>query len=117
MDKNLHLLEEMLFKTMFSEIEERYNDVIDIYRNDQEILSIANHLKKLTNVVGEVYREIPNPRKKLTEELYTVLYQILKEVSSILYDLSIAEGEQLDYVIAEANRKFDNIISLLQKLS
>ncbi len=116
MGKELSLLEEMLFNTMFSEIEERYNDVVDIYRNDYEILSLAQHLISVKDAVGEVFREIPNPEKKLGEELYTTLYEVLKEVSSILYDLSIAEGDQLSYVIVQAYRKLDNINSLFEKL-
>ncbi len=116
MGKDISTLEEMLFNTMFSEIEERYNDVVDIYRNDYEILSLAQHLRSVKEAVGEVFKEIPNPNKKLSEEHYTTLYQVLKEVSSILYDLSIAEGDQLSYVIVQAYRKLDSINSLFEKL-
>ncbi|WP_457600266.1 hypothetical protein [Hydrogenivirga sp.] len=116
MGQELSLLEGMLFNTMFSEIEDRYNDVVDIYRNDYEILSLAQHLKGISDMVGEVYREIPNPHKKLGEDLYTTLYQVLKDVSSILYDLSIAEGDQLSYVVVQAYRKLDSINSLFEKL-
>ncbi len=116
MGKDVSTLEEMLFNTMFSEIEDRYNDVVDIYRNDYEILSLAQHLKSVRDVVSEVFKEIPNPNKKLGEELYTTLYQVLKDVSSILYDLSIAEGDQLNYVVVQAYRKLDSINSLFEKL-
>ena len=116
MGQEINLLEEMLFNTMFSEIEERYNDVVDIYRNDYEILSLAQHMKGISDMVAEVVKEIPNPGKKLGEELYTTLYQVLKDVSSILYDLSIAEGDQLSYVVIQAYRKLDSINSLFEKL-
>ncbi len=117
MGSDLNKLEEILFSTMFAEIEERYNEVVDIYRNDYEILSLAQHLMKLTDVVRDVFKEIPNPKKKLSEDLYTPLYEVLKDVSSILYDLSIADGEQLNYVIVKAYQKLDNISSLFQKLA
>jgi hypothetical protein len=116
MDGILSLLEDMLFNTMFSEIEERYREVMEIYGNDYEIASLASHLKEITNAVRDLYREIPNPEKKLTEDHYTTLYQVLKDVSMILYDLSIAEGDQLSYVIVQAYRKLDNINSLFEKL-
>ncbi len=117
MGNELDILEEMLFSTMFSEIEERYNEVVDIYRNDYEILSLAQHLKSIGGVVSDVFKEIPNPEKKLGEDLYTTLYEVLKDISSILYDLSIAEGDQLNYVIVQAYRKLDSINSLFQKLA
>jgi len=116
MDRSISLLEDMLFSTMFSEIEERYNEVMEIYGNDYEIASLATHLKEISQTVKELYREIPNPEKKLTEEHYTTLYQVLKDISMILYDLSIAEGDQLSYVIVQAYRKLDNINSLFEKL-
>ncbi len=116
MGQELNFLEEMLFNSMFSEIEERYNDVVDIYRNDYEVLSLARHLKNVSDMVGEIFREIPNPQKKLSEELYTTLYQVLKDISSILYDLSIAEGDQLSYVVVQAYRKLDSMNSLFQRL-
>ncbi len=116
MGQDISFLEEMLFKSMFSEIEERYNDVVDIYRNDYEILSLARHLKAVTDAARDVVKEIPNPQKKLSEELYTTLYEVLKDVSSILYDLTIAEGDQLSYVVVQAYRKLDSINSLFQRL-
>ncbi len=116
MDKNLSLLENMLFNTMFSEIEERYREVMEIYGNDYEIASLTSHLKEISDMVKDLYRDIPNPEKKLTEDHYTTLYQVLKDVSMILYDLSIAEGDQLSYVIVQAYRKLDNINSLFEKL-
>ncbi len=116
MERDLSFLEGMLFKTMFAEIEERYREVMDIYGNDYEISSLATHLKEISETVKEIYKEIPNPNKKLTEEHYTTLYEVLKDVSGILYDLSIAEGEQLSYVIVQAYRKLDNINSLFEKL-
>lgn len=116
MGRDLNLLEEMLFNTMFSEIEERYNDVVVIYRSDYEVLSLAHHLKSLSDMVGSIFKEIPNPQKKLSEELYTTLYQVLKDISSILYDLTIADSDQLSYVIVQAYRKLDSINSLFEKL-
>ncbi len=116
MGKELSLLEGMLFNTMFSEIEERYNDVVDIYRNDYEVFSLAQHLKGISDMVAEVFKEIPNPQKKLNEDLYTTLYEVLRDISSILYDLSIAEGDQLSYVVVQAYRKLDSMNSLFQRL-
>lgn len=116
MGQDIAFLEGMLFSSMFSEIEERYNDVVDLYRNDYEILSLAQHLKSISDAVGEIFKEIPNPQKKMGEELYTTLYNVLKDVSSILYDLSIAEGDQLSYVVVQAYRKLDSINSIFEKL-
>ncbi len=116
MDQDISFLEEMLFNTMFSEIDERYNEVVDIYRNDYEILTLAQHLKSISDMVREVFKEIPNPQKKLGEELYTTLYQTLKDISSVLYDLSIAEGDQLSYVVVQAYRKLDSMNSLFERL-
>ncbi len=116
MDRNLNFLEDMLFTTMFSEIEERYREVMEIYGNDYEIASLAAHLKEISDTVKEIYKDIPNPEKKLTEDHYTTLYHVLKDVSMILYDLSIAEGDQLSYVVVQAYRKLDNINSLFEKL-
>ncbi len=116
MDRELSFLEGMLFDSMFSEIKERYNDVVDIYRNDYEVLSLAQRLKGISDMVADVFKEIPNPKKKLSEELYTTLYEVLKDVSSILYDLSIAEGDQLSYVVVQAYRKLDSMNSLFEKL-
>jgi len=116
MGRDLILLEEMLFATMFNEIEERYGDVIDAYSNDYEIVTLAQHLKGITDVVKEVFKEIPNPDKKLGEEMYSTLYDVLKDISMILYDISIAEGDQLSYVIVQAYRKLDSMNSLFEKL-
>ena len=116
MRDKLNLLEEMLFNTMFSEIEKHYEDVMDLHEGNYEILSLAHHLRSVSEVVGEVFREIPNPRKRLGTELYTPLYEVLRDIDSILYDLSIAEGEQLGYVIAQAYRKLDHINSLFERL-
>jgi hypothetical protein len=116
MGRDIAILEEMLFATMFSEIEERYNEVIDTYSSDYEIITLAHHLKGISEMVREVFKEIPNPDKKLGEEMYTTLYDVLKDVSMILYDLSIAEGDQLSYVIVQAYRKLDSLNSLFEKL-
>ncbi|GAB6065013.1 hypothetical protein JCM9492_01050 [Aquifex pyrophilus] len=114
--KDLNFLEEMLFKSVLREIEERYEDVITIYRYDYEIRGIAEKLMRLARIVEEVFKEIPNPEKKLDQNSYTTLYNILKDISSILYDLSIATNEQISYVLLQAYRKLDNIDSLISKL-
>jgi len=114
MGKDITTLEEMLFNTMFREIEERYNDVEEIYRNDVEILSLAQRLKAVKDRVNGILREVSSG--KPGEDTYTTLYQVLKDVSSILYDLSIADGDQLAYVVLQAYRKLEDINSLLKTL-
>ncbi|WP_461832417.1 hypothetical protein [Aquifex sp.] len=114
--KDVNFLEEMLFRSVLKEIEERYEDVITIYRYDYEIKGIAEKLMRLARIVEEVFKEIPNPEKKLDQNSYTTLYNILKDISSILYDLSIATSEQISYVLLQAYRKLDNIDSLISKL-
>lgn len=116
MEKDLNFLEDMLLKSMMKEIEERYDDVITIYKYDYEIRALSEKLMSLARVVEEVFKEIPNPEKKLDKDAYTTLYSILKDISSILYDLSIATSEQLSYVLLQAYRKLDNIDSLIKKL-
>ncbi len=116
MDKSLSFLEGILFNTMFAEIEERFKNVVDIHGNDPEIMSLAQHLRRIGDTVREIFKEIPNPQKKLMEELYTTLYQILKDVSTTLYDLSVMDGDQLNYVVVQAYRKLDSISSLVEKL-
>ncbi len=116
MGRDTALLEEMLFATMFAEIQERYEEVSDTYAGDYEIITLAQHLKGISDMVKEVFKEIPNPDKKLGEDMYSTLYEVLKDVSMILYDLSIAEGDQLSYVIVQAYRKLDSLNSLFEKL-
>ena len=116
MNREVSFLEELLFNSMFHEIEQRYEEVIELYKNDYEIMGIAKHLKGMSDSILGIFRDIPNPYKKLTEEHYTTLYEALKDISMILYDLSIADGEQLNYVIVQAYRKLDNINSLFEKL-
>jgi len=113
---DVNFLESMLLKSTMKEIEERYDDVVTIYRYDYEIRGLAEKLYKLSKIVEEVFKEIPNPEKKLDENLYTTLYTILKDINSILYDLSIATSEQISYVLMQAYRKLDNIDNLLSKL-
>jgi len=113
---DVNFLEDMLFKSVMKEIEERYEDVIAIYKYDFEIRGLAEKLMRLARIVEEVFQEIPNPEKKLDQSIYTTLYNILKDISSILYDLSIATNEQISYVLLQAYRKLDNIDSLIRKL-
>ncbi|NPA32927.1 MAG: hypothetical protein GXO04_04815 [Aquificae bacterium] len=113
---DVNFLEDMLFRSLMREVEERYEDVVTIYKYDFEIRGLAEKLMKLAKVVEEVFKEIPNPEKKLDESIYTTLYNILKDISSILYDLSIATNEQVSYVLLQAYRKLDNIDSLIRKL-
>ena len=116
MNKEVNFLEDILFRSMIKEIEERYEDVITIYKYDYEIRSLAEKLIRLTRILEEVFKEIPNPEKKLDQNTYTTVYNILKDISSILYDLSIATSEQVSYVLLQAYRKLDNIDSLIRKL-
>lgn len=102
MGKELFFLEDMLFKSTYEEIEERYAEVIQMYAHDPEIINIAKSIKGMCDYIMKTYKEIPNPEKKLDENLYTTLYQVLKDLSITLYDLSIAEGEQIYYVISSA---------------
>jgi hypothetical protein len=116
MGRDITVLEEMLLATMLAEISDRYDDVLDTYSNDYEVITLAHHLKGIAEMVKEVFKEIPNPEKKLGEEMYSTLYNALKDVSMILYDLSIAEGDQLSYVIVQAYQKLDSLNSLFEKL-
>jgi len=113
---DVNFLEDMLFKSVMKEIEERYEDIVAIYKYDFEIRGLAEKLMRLARIVEEVFQEIPNPEKKLDQSIYTTLYNILKDISSILYDLSIATNEQISYVLLQAYRKLDNIDSLIRKL-
>ena len=113
---DVKFLEDLLLKSVMKEIEERYGDVITIYKYDFEIRGLAEKLIRLAKIVKEVFYEIPNPEKKLDQSIYTTLYNILKDISSILYDLSIATNEQISYVLLQAYRKLDNIDSLIRKL-
>ena len=81
-----------------------------------EIINIAKSIKGMCDYIMKTYKEIPNPEKKLDENLYTTLYQVLKDLSITLYDLSIAEGEQIYYVISGAYQKLNGANNLLEKL-
>ncbi|MFN3870751.1 MAG: hypothetical protein ACK4MW_04620 [Aquificaceae bacterium] len=116
MGKELFELEDLLFKSVYKEIEERYEEVMQIYAHDPEIRNIANSIKGMSDYIMKVYKDIPNPEKKLDESLYTTLYQVLKDLSLTLYDLSIAEGEQIYYVISSAYQKLNGANNLLEKL-
>jgi len=116
MEQDVNFLEDLLFRSMVREIEERYEDVVTLYKYDYEIRGLADKLMKLTRLLEEVFKEIPNPSKKLDLDIYSTIYAILKDISSILYDLSIATGEQINYVLLQAYRKLDNIDSLIRKL-
>ncbi|HAV39506.1 MAG: hypothetical protein AB1353_01960 [Aquificota bacterium] len=116
MGKELFFLEDMLFKSTYEEIEERYAEVIQMYAHDPEIINIAKSIKGMCDYIMKTYKEIPNPEKKLDENLYTTLYQVLKDLSITLYDLSIAEGEQIYYVISSAYQKLNGANNLLEKL-
>ncbi|MFN7065248.1 MAG: hypothetical protein ACK4OF_03780 [Aquificaceae bacterium] len=116
MDRELFYLEDILFKSVFKEVEERYEDVLQIYAHDPEIRNIANSIKGMCDYIMKAYKDIPNPYKKLDEGMYTTLYQVLKDLSLTLYDLSIAEGEQIYYVVSSAYQKLNGANNLLEKL-
>jgi len=110
-------LENLLFKSTAKEIEELYQEVMQIYKYDEEVLNIARSIKGICDYIMNLYKEIPNPEKKLDESLYTTLYQVLKDLSITLYDLTVAEGEQLYYVISSAYQKLNGANNLLERLS
>jgi hypothetical protein len=116
MREDVSFLEGILFESMFKEIEERYRDVIEFRSDHYEMVNIAEHLMKITKQVERIFKEIPNPQKKLDEALYTTLYEALKDISGILYDFSIAEQEQTNYVLVKTYRKLDNLHTLFTKL-
>ncbi len=116
MKDQVGFLEGLLFKSMFLEIQERYEDVVELRQDNYEMINIARHLIKVTQQVKRIYEEIPNPEKKLDETLYTTLYQALKDISGILYDFAIAEPEQTNYVLVQTYRKLDNLHTLFAKL-
>lgn len=116
MEQEVFYLEDMLFKSTFKEIEERYWEVMQLYSHDSEIINIAKSIKGMCDYIMKIYKDIPNPEKKLDESLYTTLYQVLKDLSITLYDLSIAEGEQIYYVISSAYQKLNGANNLLEKL-
>ncbi|WP_448584107.1 hypothetical protein [Thermocrinis sp.] len=116
MDKSVLILEDMLFKSLSKEIEERYEEVISLYKHDPEITNIANNIKRLCDYILEIHKSIPDPTKKLSDNLYSTLYYLLKDLSLTLYDLTIAEGEQLYYVISSAYQKISGANNLLEKL-
>ncbi len=117
MDKTVHMLEDMLFKSQAKEIGEIYNEVLNAYKEDLEVSNIINTIKGICDYILSIYKEIPNPEKKLDENLYSTLYSTLKDLSNTLYDLSIAEGEQLYYVISSAYQKLNGANNLLEKLT
>jgi len=110
-------LENLLFKSTSKEIEELYQEVMQIYKFDEEVLNIARSIKGICDYIMSLYKEIPNPERKLDESLYTTLYQVLKDLSITLYDLTVAEGEQLYYVISSAYQKLNGANNLLERLS
>ncbi len=116
MDRDVYILEDMLFRSLAREVEELYREVSSMYKNDMEISNIANSIKGVCDYILTIYREIPNPEKKLDESLYSTLYSVLKDLSITLYDLSIAEGEQLYYVISSAYQKLNGANNLLERL-
>ncbi|MEJ7554421.1 hypothetical protein [Pampinifervens florentissimum] len=116
MEKEVFFLEDLLFKSTAQEIEERYQEVLQLYAHDPEILNIAKSIKGMCDYIMKTYKEIPNPEKKLDESLYTTLYQVLKDLSITLYDLSIAEGEQIYYVLSSAYQKLNGANNLLERL-
>ncbi len=116
MEKEFFFLEDLLFKSTSREIEERYQEVLQLYAHDPEILNIAKSIKGMCDYIMATYKEIPNPEKKLDESLYTTLYQVLKDLSITLYDLSIAEGEQIYYVLSSAYQKLNGANNLLERL-
>ncbi len=116
MDRDVYMLEDMLFRSLAREVEELYREVSSMYRNDMEISNIVNSIKAVCDYILTVYREIPNPKKKLDESLYSTLYSVLRDLSVTLYDLSIAEGEQLYYVISSAYQKLNGANNLLERL-
>lgn len=117
MDKTIHILEDMLFKSQAKEIVDIYNEVLSVYKNDLEISNIVNTIKGICDYILKLYKDIPNPERKLDETLYSTLYNTLKDLSNTLYDLSIAEGEQLYYVISSAYQKLNGANNLLEKLT
>ncbi|ADC89894.1 hypothetical protein Thal_1262 [Thermocrinis albus DSM 14484] len=116
MEERLVFLEELLFKSMAKEIEDNYREVTQLYSHDREVLNIANSIKGICDYILKVAKEIPNPERKLDESLYSTLYSILKDLNVTLYDLSIAEGEQLYYVISSAYQKLNGANNLLERL-
>ena len=116
MDKVVYQLEDMLFKSLAMEIEELYKEVSIMYKKDMEVSNILNSIKGMCDYILTLYKEIPNPEKKLDESLYSTLYSVLKDLSVTLYDLSIAEGEQLYYVISSAYQKLNGANNLLERL-
>ncbi|SHK40896.1 hypothetical protein [Thermocrinis minervae] len=115
MDRTLYLLEDMLLRSVEEEIRERYEEVASMYSHNMEVMNIAKSILGLCQYIYDVYRDIPNPERKLDESLYSTLYSILKDFSITLYDLTIAEGEQLYYVISSAYQKINSANNLLER--
>ncbi|MEZ0360545.1 MAG: hypothetical protein ABWK04_01420 [Hydrogenobacter sp.] len=110
-------LEDLLFRSVAKEIEDLYQEVLQMYSFDEEVLNISRSIKGMCEYILSIYRDIPNPEKKLDESLYTTLYNVLKDMSITLYDLTVAEGEQLYYVISSAYQKLNGANNLLERLT
>ena len=82
MANSLLFLEDMLFRTLSKEIEERHREVLALYSHDLEITNIANSIKRLCDHIFEIYKGIPDPSRKLDESLYSTLFYPLKEINS-----------------------------------
>ncbi|MFN3814125.1 MAG: hypothetical protein ACK4SM_05840 [Aquificaceae bacterium] len=116
MKMDVAVLEGMLYKSIAKEIEGLYEEILNIYSSDEEVLNLAKNIKNICDYILKVYREIPNPNKKLDESLYTTLYNMLKDFSVTFYDLTVADGEQLYYVISSAYHKLSGAHNLLERL-
>ncbi|MEN3033530.1 MAG: hypothetical protein ABDH18_00890 [Aquificaceae bacterium] len=112
MDHSVNFLEALLFKTQSKEINQRFEELVQSCPDDVEILNIASSIKGLSDfVLGAI------ESGSISQELYDSLYQALKDLSATLYDLTIAEGEQLKYVISRAYAKLNSANSIVEKLS
>ncbi|HHJ64181.1 MAG TPA: hypothetical protein ENJ61_04660 [Aquifex aeolicus] len=117
MREDVFLLEEMLLRTMLSEIEERYRKVQRNREGDREVLELAENLLRIGRAAEGVFRKIPNPRRKMGEDLYTTLYEVLKDISSALSELAIAGDDRIHTVVAHTYRRLDSLNSLFEKLT
>jgi predicted oxidoreductase len=66
MANSLLFLEDMLFRTLSKEIEERHREVLALYSHDSEITNIANSIKRLCDHIFEIYKGIPDPQGSWT---------------------------------------------------
>lgn len=112
MEDSLSLLEGLLFKTQSREIDQYFEELTQFYPHETEILNIASSIKGLSDFILNACES-----RSITPELYDSIYQIMKELSATLYDLTIAEGEQLKYVISCAYEKLNSANSIVEKLS